>query len=333
MKISNATLLGIGRRFKRGLRLIRFNREFLVFLVFLIVAIVFWFVQSFKGVTTVSLEYELELTNVPHNIIITSEIPERVTATVSGRGFSLLQYILNRQKSTVSIEFSDLSLNKKEGSIVIDNGQWKRTFSKVLPRSIGLVSCNPSGLEVYYCSGQHKKVSVMYAGKATAGNQFFLCDTEVLPEYIDLYAPTAQLDTITTVYTEAKDFLELEDTTRVRLALKKINGVKFVPDSIDVRFCVDLYTDRTLKVPIYSQNVPQNMILRTFPINASVTFNVSDSQAGAITADDFLIVVDYESVKKEDKKCRLKILEKPKSVINVRVTPELVDYVIEMSDE
>ena len=48
-----------------------------------------------------------------------------------------------------------------------------------------------------------------------------------------------------------------------------------------------------------------------------------------ITADDFLAIVDYNSIKPEDKKCRLHLKGQPNGINNVKLTPEFLDYVIE----
>lgn len=315
------------KRFFRRIALLKVNRELFVFLIFLIVAIVFWFSQSFKDHTTVSLEYSLELINVPKSTIFTSDVPKTVTVAVSGRGFSILEYVSKKQHKHLQIDYSDLP--KIGGMVTIDNYVWKKVLNKEFPSGVTYSSVTPSTIEIYYSMGEHKQVPVVFKGKVRTESQHLLCDLQVNPLYVDIYAPSPQYDTITAVYTEPVIYKNVEDTLQFYVPLQKIKGVKMVPDSIEVTACVDLYTTKTIKVPVYCENIPQNKILRTFPMMVEVSFRVSATMYNNITSDDFIVVVDYNTIKSDDQKCRLQLREYPEGVSNVKVNPELADYVIE----
>lgn len=315
------------KRFFKRIALLKVNRELFVFLIFLVVAIVFWFSQSFKDHTTVSLEYSLELINVPKSIIFTSDVPKTVSVSVSGRGFSILEYVSKKQHKRIEIDYSDLP--KIGGMVTIDNYVWKKVLNKEFPSGVTYSSVTPSTIEIYYSMGEHKQVPVEFKGKVRTEAQHLLCDLKIDPLYVDIYAPSPQYDTITTVYTEPIIYKNVEDTLQFYVQLQKIKGVKMVPDSVCVTACVDLYTTKTLKVPVYCENIPQNKILRTFPMMVEVSFRVSATMYNSITSDDFIVVVDYNTIKSDDQKCRLQLREIPEGVSNVKVNPELADYVIE----
>ena len=59
----------------RRLRLIKFNRNFLVFLIFLCISIIFWFMQSIKETTEVTLTYRLRIEDLPKDVVYTSNMP------------------------------------------------------------------------------------------------------------------------------------------------------------------------------------------------------------------------------------------------------------------
>ena len=63
--------------------------------------------------------------------------------------------------------------------------------------------------------------------------------------------------------------------------------------------------------------------------NDSFNFKVSATLFSNITPDDFIVVVDFNSIKPDDRKCRLLVRDVPEGVSNVKVSPEMVDYVIE----
>ncbi len=312
------------------IRFMTVNREIMVFLLFLIVAVAFWLSQTFKDYTTVNLEYELKIVNVPKNLIFTSEVPSTIAVAVSGRGFTILQYVMNKQHKVLNVDYNDLP--KMGGTLTIDNYVWKKALTKELPKGVTPQTVNPATVDLYYSMGEHKQIPIVFQGKIRTSDEYMLCGIELQPKYVDIYAPPSIYDTIKVVYTEPYIVNNVEDTLQIHLALNKIKGVKMIPDTVSVKACVDLFTAKTVKVPIYCENIPHNRILRTFPLMADVTFRVSATMFNNITEDDFVIVVDYNTIKTQDRKCKLIIRESPKGISNLKVTPELVDYVIEQED-
>ncbi len=319
------------RRVAYKIRFFKVNREILLFCVFLCASIAFWFSQTFKDHTTVSVEYALRIINVPKNVIFTSDVPKTVTVSLSGQGFVVLQYMLSGSDKVLDIDYADMS--RMGGVLSIDNYIWKKTMARELPAGVSYSSVNPSSVEIYYSMGEHRRVPVVFTGKVRTSDQHILCELVLTPQYVDIYAPSPQYDTIHAVYTEPVTYTDVEDTVRFRMGLQKIRGVKMVPDSVNVKACVDLFTSKTIKVPVYCVNIPQDKVLRTFPLMVDVSFRVSATMFGKIAADDFLVVVDFNAIKAGDSKCRLVVRDKPAGVYNVRVNPGYVDYVIEQQDE
>ena len=241
-----------------------------------------------------------------------------------------MQYVINEHQKTLNVDYNDLP--KMGGTLTIDNYVWKKTLTKELPKGVTLQTVSPSTVEIYYSMGEHKQIPIEFQGKVRTSDEYMLCGIELQPKYVDIYAPSAVYDTIKVVYTEPFIDNDVKDTLNFRLALSRMKGVKMIPDTVSVKVCVDLFTSKTVKVPIYCENIPHNKILRTFPLMADVTFQVSATMFNNITDDDFVIVVDYNTIKTQDRKCKLIIRETPKGIYNVKVNPEVVDYVIEQED-
>ena len=311
----------------RSLRKMKINREFMVFIVFLLVSIVFWFVQTFKESTTARINYKIELTGIPSNIILTSDVPKKVEVAVSGRGFAIIDYLTKSDARTLQVDYSQFE--KADGMLVLNNNAWKKIVTNTLGNSLSCTSISPSMLELYYSTGEHKYVPVVFNGKAKVDGQHVLCGIELEPQHVDIYAPDNQFDTISAINTEEVRYVNLKDTTEVRLALVPPKGVKCRPDSVTVKLCVDLYTTKTIKVPIFCENIPDDKVVRTFPLTTSVTFRVSSSLYNHITASDFSIVVDYNTIKPGDKKCDLIVRTIPMGISEVTLSPNQVDYIIE----
>ncbi len=315
------------KRLGRLLRTTMSNHNIFGFFVFLCVAVGFWFSQTFKENTTVNIDYQLQLVNVPSSYIFTSDVPKTVSVTLSGRGFALLQYVMRQPDKTLQVDFADLT--KMGGIVTLDNQVWRKIITKQLPAGVSYTAVAPSMIEIYYSMGDHKQIPVVFNGKIRTSNQHILCGLNVKPEYVDIYAPSPQFDTLQAAMTEPLVMNDIEDTITIKLALQKVKGVKMKPDSVEVQACVDLFTTKTVRVPIYTENIPPNKIIRTFPLMADVTFKVSATMFNTVLPEDFIVVVDYNSIHQGDTKCRLQIRETPDGIYNAKVNPAMIDFVIE----
>ena len=305
----------------------RINREFLVFLVFLLVSVIFWFLQTFKDNTSVNLNFELELVGVPKSIIFTSDVPREVSVTVTGRGFSILDYLTKTEQRRLVVDYS--SLADDGDKITIDNATWKRLLTRALGSSLKYTAVNPPMLEIYYSTGAHKYVPVEFGGKVKVEEQYVFCGIDINPLYVDIYAPDNLFDTLSVIRTEKVSYTQLKDTMQVRLALAPPRGVKCDPDSVDATICVDLFTTKKMQLPVYTEHVPDNLIVRPFPSTISVTFRVSSSLYSEITDKDFAVVIDYDHIKPGDRQVPLVLRSQPEGISNVQMSPNAVEYIIE----
>ena len=68
------------------------NRQFLTFLFFLGLSASFWFLLALDREYEFEVEVPLQLTNVPKNVIITTDPPKSVKLTLKGKGSDMLVY-------------------------------------------------------------------------------------------------------------------------------------------------------------------------------------------------------------------------------------------------
>jgi len=311
----------------RRLRLVRINRNFLVFLVFLGVSIVFWCLQTLQEDATITLSYTINLVGLPKDVIFTSELPEEIQINVSGRGYDIVQYNMRNNSTTLDINYADLT--KKDTKIEISQATIRKAVVKKVGQSLQFVSSMPSFVDVYYTTGKCKRVPVIFDGKVTTGLQHVLCGIKLSPDSVDIYAPQRLYDSIRSISTTHIIYKEVEDTITRSIALTKTHGVKCVPDSVDMTICVDLFTEKKFSVPIYCENIPKNKVLRTFPLRANVTCHVSTTMYNEVSENDFIVVVDYKSLNTATSSCKLHLRSKPEGVSHVTVSPETVEFVVE----
>ncbi|MBQ9363796.1 MAG: hypothetical protein IJT97_10340 [Bacteroidaceae bacterium] len=322
-------ITGACRVLARRLRLVRINRNFLVFLIFLAVAIIFWFMQALKEDTSTQFTYNIHITNVPKEVIFTSEVPKTVTVSVTGRGWNILQYLSKNESKEIYADFNEIE--KSRSKITLDSNLWRRLLLHRLGNNIKFVASTPSTQDVYYSNGKTKRVPVVFDGNITAELQHLICGIHLNPDSIDIIAPTYLLDSINEVHTKSLDYKGLADTLVTTVPLYAGTGIKVIPDSVKVEICVDLFTEKSLEVPIYCENIPSNKLMRTFPSKAKVTFHVSASLFNDISEKDFIVVVDFEDTKTGNNLCPLLLRTKPEGISHVRIIPEKIEYIIEQA--
>ena len=303
------------------------SKEFLIFLFFVFIASVFWLFQVLNDNYEGQISMKLDLRNVPDNAVLTSELPPEIKVRLKDRGMVLLNYWVN-SVSAIPIDFEEYE--DQGNQVVVSQSALKQKIKNVLSQSTELVSIYPDTLSYIYATGDGKKVPVRLKGKITVDPRYYIADVVYQPDSVMVYAPSEILDTISAAYTSSVVFEQVKDTTTQKVLLQKQKGVKFVPDFSEIRLLADVYSEKTLEVPVRGINFPANKVLRTFPSKVSVTFQVGLSHFRTVNPDDFFIAVSYEELIRGNKsKCTPHLKAFPKIIKHPRVSPEEVDFIIE----
>lgn len=303
------------------------SKEFLIFLFFVFIASVFWLFQVLNDNYEGQISMKLDLKNVPDNAVLTSELPSEIKVRLKDRGMVLLNYWVN-SVSAIPIDFEEYE--DQGNQVVVSQSALKQKIKNVLSQSTELVSIYPDTLSYIYATGDGKKVPVRLKGKITVDPRYYIADVVYQPDSVMVYAPSEILDTISAAYTSSVVFEQVKDTTTQKVLLQKQKGVKFVPDFSEIRLLADVYSEKTLEVPVRGINFPANKVLRTFPSKVNVTFQVGLSHFRTVNPDDFFIAVSYEELIRGNKsKCTPHLKAFPKIIKHPRVSPEEVDFIIE----
>lgn len=304
------------------------SREFLVFLFFFFIAGGFWLLQTLNNDYETEFSIPVRLKGVPNNVVITTDPSSELRIKVKDRGTVLLNYMLGKSFYPVNLDFGDYSGTNSH--VKIYASEFEKKIMSQLNVSTRLLSLKPDTLEYIYSTGKSKLVPVRMRGKISAGRQYYISDTVCTPDSVLVYAPEGILDTIGAAYTQKIALNNITDTLTHHVLLAGIKGAKFVPNVVDLTFPVDIYTEKTVEVPLYGVNFPADKMLRTFPSKVQITFQVGLGSFHKITADNFVINISYEELLKlGSDKYTVRLKSTPPGVSHVRVVPEKVDFLIE----
>lgn len=310
------------------------NREFLIFLFFFALSSVFWLLQTLNETFETEIVVPLKVNNIPNNLIITSELPDELRVTVQDKGSILMKYLYGQQLAPVTVDYKNYEFGGMAGRVQIQEADVRRAITLQLFSSTKILGIKPDTLEFFYNRGLKKKVPVKIDGVVEAAPQYYLRHVVSKPDSVVVFAPSSILDTLNAAYTQSFYQAGLTESKNLSVPVRPIRGAKFIPNVLDIHVDVDLYTEKTVEVPVVGVNFPGDKDLRTFPSKVNVTFKVGTKSYKSITADDFVLVVSYEELMNNtSSKIPLHLKSVPEGVSSVRIHPSEVDYLVEQTED
>lgn len=308
----------------------------MVFTFFLFVSSGFWLLQKLNETFETEIHVPLELVNVPKSVIITTPLPPLLTVTIHDRGTNLFHYMRSgKKKKAVLLDFSLYDNGGLTGVGHIPMVDVQHALQQQLLTSTRIQRIRPDTLEFFYNRGVAKRVPVKFQGKIETLEQTYLRHVEFNPESVTVYAPQAVRDTLRYAYIVPQHHKEVGHTATYDVGFLPIRGVLYKPSAIRMTAHVDIYTDRSIRIPVVGTNFPAGISLKTFPAEVTVTYRVGAQMADRIHAGNFVLAVTYEELlkTKNEHKFRLRLKSVPEGVSNVRITPREVDYLLEKEQE
>lgn len=307
----------------------RTNRELMIFLFFLALSGVFWLMMTLNESYEYELRMPVEYVNVPKNIVLTSGETDSLRVAVVDKGIVLATYIYGNQISPIKIDFKRYLLGNGQGNV--PQADLKKMAATKLNTSTKISSVKPEKLTYYYNTGEKKRVPVLHSGKVRPSEFYYMANVIYQPDSVTIFASGEKLDSINMVYTEKLDLTDIHDTLIVEARLRKMSGVKMVPDVVSITFFTDILTEVSIdNIPIVGINMPAGKVLRTFPAKARVKFVTGVSRYRNLSASDFEVVADYNELSRNtSSKCRIKLTRLPEGITSVKLDTTLVEYLIE----
>ena len=317
------------------LRLI--SKEVLIFLFFFVLSGIFWLLMALNETYERELQVRVQLINVPKNVVITEELPQTVRVTVRDKGYAIGSYLYGKVLKKVKVDFETHSNGKGGGGM--SNTELQRTILNLMYNSTKVVSIKPDRLEFQYNLGRHKKVPVKLLGHIVPANGYYLSKVAFDPDSVVVYAAKPLLDAISVVYITPQQVLNFRDTVKREVQLRHIKGTKVMPEQVKMTLAPDVLAEEEVEVPIEAINMPDDMVLRTFPSIIKVRFVVGSrvlrnmpkrAETKQLLPRGFRVVADYNDiVSRQSDKCRLTLVSFPAGVRNAQLVNNEVDYLLE----
>ena len=311
----------------------RTNKELLIFVFFIALSGIFWLSMTLNETYEQEFSIPVTVVGVPKNVVLTSEETDTIRMTIRDKGITLAAYMYGDMLKNVKINFKPYA--HSNGTGIVTTSELQKIVYQHLVSSSKIISTKPDKLEFFYNYGAKKMGPDRWSGRVIPEELYFISRVEYSPDSITIYAPEEKLDSINMVYTEQLNYANFRDTLVATCELNKIKGVKTVPDRVKVTFFTDVLTEERIEgIPIQGINMPEGLVLRTFPAKVAVSFVTGVSTFRNLKREDFTVIADYNEIKRNSsEKCRIYLKEVPAGISRTRLETTSVDYLVEKEAE
>jgi len=313
----------------------QFDQRVLIFFFFFLLSTIFWFLNALNKEYISDIKYPVRFINFPQNKILVNKLPKKLTFTVESYGYKLLKYKI--RPSVLPIVFSVNAYPLRPVTYIEDNkfyiltDQARGSLVDQLSSEIRVIEIKPDSIILELADLKNKKVKVKPDIEVVLEKPFML-KQEIIskPDSIILRGPDNLLDTISFVKTKFQKIKNIEETVIKNISLVEIDDIIFSTKKVELTISVDKFTESSLKIPVYIKNLPDSILVKTFPSNIDITFLVALTDFKSITNDSFRAIVDYDLIKNsEEDFATIYIEESPVGIKNLRFSPHRVEYIIE----
>lgn len=306
------------------------TKNAIIFLFFLFMSCAYWVVQKLEESIAVRVTVPVMLTNVPKDVIITTDLPKQIQVTVRDKGNELMTLFWNPRLDTIRVDFREHDTHDVTANVALGPSVIQQILKEKLPPRSTITQMSSDTLFYAYNRGIHRKLPVRLRGSITTDAQYNLDSYTFTPDSVDVYAPAKILDTLNAAYTELTILEGLTESRTMALPVNRSRGMRFFPDTVSLSVNVDILTRNTIEIYIQGINFPEGKELRTLPATVSLTYLVSAAQAKSVNTDLFQVAVSYDDIKDSPHaKCKPHIISMPGAVSSAFITPQQVDFFIE----
>ena len=297
------------------------------FLIFLALSFLFWMITKLSNEYTEVLYAEIGFDNFPMGVVPISDTSSEVQLTLTASGFQLSYY-----------KFFKTSINLDSGKGVFENGNASIPLQLSIPEiqeqlsgTTEIQTIFPNTVYFNYSQLDNKRLPIALQTSLHVAAGFGIAEPLVFsPDSINVIGASNVLDTLKTIYinTPNKTDVKKSFTDRFNLLNPAPEQLEFSESETSLKVVIDRFSEKTIKVPIRLFNVPDSIALKLFPSSINLTFSASLAKIKAITASDFIISCDFRLLRAGDESMKLKLIDAPNQLQNLRWSPKEVEYLI-----
>ena len=302
------------------------GRNILTFAVFLLLSFVLWIVQVMSEEVQRDMRCRVEITNVPDSLTRVTQLPSYLNVSVRARGTDLVRY--EWFAPAMSIDYRNYHVGN---SINFGEAALRSFFRERFGKDAIVQSVSPDTLIIYYTDRPGVELPVKVEAEVQAGPQYAIIgNVRALTDSVVVYGVSGVPTSLHSIPTQDIVLNDVRSSRTLRVPLKVPQGLRAVPDSVDIRVEVEELVSKIMKVNITPVNVPAHSRLITTPGEVEVYYMVPMSEyKKQKSAPQFRVEADYRSLSLATGRVPISLARAPKNLLNVYLATDSVDFIIE----
>lgn len=316
----------------------RLDKRLYVFLICLLFSCLFWLLTVFSKEYTADISFNACFLNLPANKILVEELPSKISVRIKATGFALLgvQYSAKRDTlfidaSNVKKQFSSNNNNDNEIYYILLNNQLS-SMAEQLGGSVKVEKIIPDTVTFVFDQKSQKIVPVRLNLTYSFAKQYQLKGkVKVIPANIIVKGPKSLLDQINFLETNPKNITNISSTKQHILPLKneQLKSVDYGLHAVVAEIPAEKYTEAEIVLPVRVKNMPFGYVVKTFPSEIKVTYNVSLANYELVKPEMFLIEADFAATDEiTNNRIKVKLIRQPDLVSKVKLINPQVEFIM-----
>ena len=311
--------------FEKVLRQLPSKDRFKFFFLFVLLSFIFWFSTKLSNTYQLEQSFSINWNNIPKGIVLNHNSSE-LGLSITASGIEILWYRLFKKKI-------NLVLNKnvfigKDAFVSIDNERFN-IQQQLLDNTI-LNQITTPVIKIAYVRLAVKKVKISSEPtlKFRAG---YLSDSPLTIDPDSLLVRGSQdvLDTLTMVKTVSFIMEDVFESFQKVIVLENQTNLQFDIQEVNIKQEISRYSEKEFILPIEIINIPKSVRVKLFPPTAIIKATMPLTLLNGFNARDFMLVVDYELIlKNELTHLPILLVKQPSQVKKVIWEPKTVNYLI-----
>lgn len=305
------------------------SKKINVFLLFLVLAFMILVLTKLSKNYTNTIPFVINKKNIPEEHKVLNDSNHILDLTIKTNGFRLLKYYF--AVPSIDMNFSK-NMVKNDSLYVWNRNEGFNSLNMQLDKHVELVDVYPDTLKFKYDNHSVKMVPIRLNSDVKFAPGFDLFEEfELDPDSVRVVGPNILLSAINFVVTDTLRLNDIKSDISEAITLQLPENNKdliFSNSKVTLIGNVQKFTEGTLKIPLEIINVPNEISIKYFPKQVTVSYYTSLSQFNSITAKDFRVECDYSMISDDQTYLIPEIALKPSTVKNVKIMQQRIEFII-----
>ena len=268
-----------------------------VFILFFVAAFSILIISKLSMLHRNTIIYNIELTSVPKDIIVTNPEDLKLRVSLETTGFSWLNFVFK----TPIVSFDVNEDFKQEANLYqLNNDKVLQLLPSVLPKDYKNLEVQTEKVTIEFDQLSTKLVPVKQLFDISFENGFNTNEVITInPDSVTVIGSIKLLEAINEIETEPLILEGLNTSIKQTISLKLDDlpvAVNVSSKVVELNLNVEPFTEGKLKVPIIIKNLPLDTSITFFPKEATVNYYVPLTLYNTISVTDFEVICDYKKL-------------------------------------